>query len=78
MEPIIYLKITKEDQIKPEKPFRISFSFKTDIGGFRFKGGDTIEEIKELLPDAIQDAGALYRLTKCFMEMVEDGPTGKL
>ena len=72
MEPLIHLKITKKGPIKPEKPFRISFQFNTDIGCFKFKGGDTIEEIKDLLPIVIQDAGAIYRLTKLFMEIAKE------
>ena len=45
-------------------PLKLSFRVKTDMGIWKITAGDTLEEICDLLPCAIQKAGALYRLMK--------------
>ena len=45
-------------------PLKLSFSLKTDLGIWKIVAGDTLEEICDLLPIAIQNIGAGYRLMK--------------
>jgi hypothetical protein len=43
---------------------KLSFSFSNEMGTWKIVAGDTLGEICDLLPCAIQKAGALYRLMK--------------
>jgi hypothetical protein len=48
---------------------KIAFSFKTDIAIVRIFGEGILAELREELPQAIQNAGHLYCLTKIFSKI---------
>jgi len=51
---------------------KIACSFQTDLGPLHCSGEGSLAELLELLPEAIQKCGSLYRLTKIFLDMEEE------
>ena len=67
-EPLMRLSLSKTEP-DTGKPLKIAFSFRTGLGMWGVTGTGSLAEIKELLPIQIQNAGALYRLSKTLVEV---------
>ena len=61
------LTLSKETPAK-ENLLKVAFSFRTDRGIFYFSGEGDLDELCELIPEQVQNAGALYGLMKIFSE----------
>ena len=61
------LTLSKENPAK-ENLLKVAFSFRTDRGIFYFSGEGDLDELCELIPMQVQNAGTLYSLMKIFSE----------
>ncbi len=61
------LTLSKENPAK-ENLLKVAFSFRTDRGIFYFSGEGDLDELCELIPEQVQNAGALYGLMKIFLD----------
>ena len=57
------LTLSKENPAK-ENLLKVAFSFRTYMGVFHFSGEGDLAEICELIPEQVQNAGAVYRIMK--------------
>lgn len=51
-----------------ENLLKVKFSIRTDMGVFHFSGEGDLAELCELIPAQVQNAGAIYDMTKIFSE----------
>lgn len=61
------LTLSKENPAK-ENLLKVAFSFRTDRGIFYFSGEGDLAELCELIPEQVQNTGAIYDMTKIFSE----------
>ena len=51
-----------------ENLLKVKFSIRTDMGVFHFSGEGDLAELCELIPEQVQNAGAVYRIMKILLE----------
>ncbi len=61
------LTLSKENPAT-ENLLKVAFSFQTGMGVFHFSGEGDLAELCELIPAQVQNAGAIYDMTKIFSE----------
>jgi len=67
-DPVLCIRLEKKERDRG-KLLTIAFAFETDAGRITFKGDGSLEELIEMLPIQIQNAGATYHLVKILQEM---------